>query len=182
MRTRDGGPNAPASQGWSIRFAIRMRPRPQLTEQVRWHPAQPRSRSQSRAGRKDHVTAARRLPCGAGADVTDSPRGSARDAVRTERRYQHRLRGDGRGSVRSSLRPRLRHASRAALEDADVCTLPPTALILLPADSVRQARHRDVRSGERRADARDAYGRRASGDGRGGVKARRLLWPPRGRR
>ena len=42
------------------------------------------------------------------------------------------------------------------------------------ADPLRQARHRDVRSRERRAEPGDAHGRRSGGDGRGRLGVRRL--------
>ena len=53
--------------------------------------------------------------------------------------------------------------------------------VVLAHDQVRQAGHRHVRSRQRRADPRDADGRRPCGDGCSRFAARRLLWRVRGR-
>ena len=57
----------------------------------------------------------------------------------------------------------------------------PAAFVVLSLDSLRQARYRHVRPGQRRSDAGDAHGRRACGHGCRGLGARSLDRRLRGR-
>ena len=96
-----------------------------------------------------------------------------RDALRAQRRRQHRLSGHRQRSARSRLHHGLGLAPRVLLGRAVVRALPPPARDVLAPHPDRQARHRPLRSRHRAPDARAAHGRRAGGDGSGGIAATR---------
>ena len=91
--------------------------------------------------------------------------------LRAQRQREHRLRGDRRRPGGPRLRHGLGVASRVLLERAVVRAVPAPAFGDGAPDPLRQARHRPVRPGvgDGTADARAADGRRAGGDGGGGI-------------
>ena len=62
-----------------------------------------------------------------------------------------------------------------------ICPLPAAACFVLATDPARQAGNGALRPRRRHPDARGADGRRPSGDGRGGMRARRAIRHLRGR-
>ncbi len=121
----------------------------------------PITAAQARAGHTDGP------PTQPGAETTLRRPGAC--AVHHERRAAHRLPGDGRRRARRRADLRLRLAPRSGLERSAARLFPGSARFDGPADSIRQAGHRNVRPPTGCSRPRDPDARRSGGDGCGRV-------------
>ena len=105
-------------------------------------------------------------------ETRDTNGRDAGDALCEERRRQHRLPGRRRRAVRPRLRPGRSVERRPALGGSGAPRVLRAHRSVQSADRLRQARHRRLGPRLRDRGPRDADGRRACGDGRGGLGAR----------